>query len=129
MRMSEPILSVVLPIEMINRNDGQGHAYYRTAKEKKEIAATLGHSMLGLKRKPFEHRVDVMLTRILGKRQQMVDPDSIGRGNAKQIIDTLTELGWWHDDSSKYIRNCDYRQDATQRENGPAVLIEVWVAP
>jgi hypothetical protein len=127
--MAKPILSVVLPVEMINRNDGQGHAYYRTAKEKKELAATLGHNMLGLRRTPFAHRVDVMLTRILGKGQRLFDPDSIGRGNAKQIVDTLTDLGWWHDDSSKYIRNCDYRQDDLQRENGPAVLIEIWVAP
>lgn len=127
--MAKPILSVVLPVEMNNRNDGQGHAYYRTAKEKKELAATLGHSMLGLRRTPFEHRVDLMLTRILGKGQRLFDPDSIGRGNAKQIIDTLTDLGWWHDDSSKYIRHCDYRQDDSQRENGPSVLIEIWVAP
>ena len=123
--MTKPILSVVLPVEMNNRNDGQGHSQWRTVKDKKQIGLALNN----LKRKPFEHRVDIVLTRILGKRQQMVDPDSIGRGNAKQIVDTLTELGWWHDDSSKYIRNCDYRQDATQRENGPAVLIEVWVAP
>jgi hypothetical protein len=123
--MAKPILSVLLPVEMINRNDGQGHSQWRTVKDKKQIGLALSN----LKRKPFEHRVDITLTRILGKGQRLFDPDSIGRGNAKQIIDTLTDLGWWYDDSSKYIRHCDYRQDDSQRENGPSVLIEAWVAP
>lgn len=116
------ILTQLLPVEITNRNDGQGHSWHRTAAEKKRIQKALAH----LKRKPFRYRVDVLLTRVLGPRQRLFDPDSIGRGNAKQLVDTLTDLGWWHDDSTKHIRHVDYRQDATRRQNGPATLIQIF---
>ena len=119
------VLSMVLPVQLTNRNDGQGHHWSRTARDKQRLREQLNH----LKRSPFRFRVDVVLTRIIGKGQRFWDPDSVGRGNAKQIVDTLTNLGWWHDDSSKHIRNFDYRQDDSQRSNGPAVLIEVFEAP
>jgi len=115
------VFHVTLPINLTNRNDGQGHSWHRTAAEKKRIGAALNH----LKREPFGYRVDLVITRILGKGQRLFDPDSIGRGNAKQLIDTLTQLGWWHDDSAKWIRHVDYRQDDTQRGTGPCVLIEI----
>ena len=115
------IHSQILPVELTNRNDGQGHHWSRTQRDKIALRIALAP----FKREPFPFRVDVTLTRILGKGQRLFDPDSIGRGNAKQIIDTLTDLGWWLDDNARHIRHFDYRQDDTQRVNGPAVLIEV----
>lgn len=119
-----PIVTELLPVELTNRNDGQGYSWHRTATEKKQLRLQLNH----LKRKPFNFRIDVVLTRILGKGQRFFDPDSIGRGNAKQIVDALTGLGWWVDDSAKHIDKFDYRQNGSQRENGPKVLIEIYQA-
>ena len=120
--MAKCLLSIWLPVELTNRNDGQGHHWARTSAAKKQLRAQLNHR----KRKPFDVRVDVVLTRILGKGQRLWDPDSIGRGNAKQIVDALTDLGWWHDDSAKWIRNFDYRQDDSQRKSGPSVRVDVY---
>ena len=118
----ELVLTEILPVELINRNDGQGHSWHRTASQK----LTIQRKLRGFKRKPFSFRVDVVMTRILKRRQKLLDPDSLGRGNAKQIVDVLTKLGWWHDDSAKHIGAFDYRQDATQRASGPIVKIEVY---
>ena len=53
------------------------------------------------------------------------DADSVLRGNAKELIDSLTALGWFHDDSPKWIVAVDGRQDASRREIGPMVEVEV----
>ena len=124
--MEKPILVATIPMDLTNSNDGQGHAWQRTAKDRKKIAAHL--EGLSLKREPFEFPVRLVVTRILGPRQKQWDADSILRGSYKRLQDELVCQGWFHDDSTKYITACDGRQDATQRENGPAVKIEVYKA-
>lgn len=124
--MAQPILSVVIQMNMTNSNDGQGHAWQRTARDRKKIAADLAQQ--SLQRKPFEFPVRLVVTRILGPRQKQWDADSILRGSYKQLQDELVCQGWFHDDSTKYITAVDGRQDGSQRENGPAVKIEVFKA-
>lgn len=121
--MSDARFIATLPVSLINRNDGQGHHWARTAEAKKKLKVALNSFR---RTKPFPCRVDVVMTRLLGKGQKLLDPDSLGRGNAKQIVDVLTDLGWWIDDSSKHIRHFDYRQDATRRGEGPAIQLEVF---
>jgi hypothetical protein len=81
---------------------------------------------MGLVSVPFEFPVEVHVTRILGPRQSFWDSSSVLRGNYKEIEDSLVAVGWFHDDSTKYITNTAGFQDATQRENGPAVKIEIF---
>jgi len=118
----QPIFVEILPIKLTNNNDGRGHSWYRSSVERRKIGRAIGH----MRRKPFGFRVDLRITRILGVKQLLWDADSIGRGNAKELVDTLVALGWFHDDGPKYIRHCDYRQDDSQRTNGPAVQVEVF---
>ena len=113
---------VILPIELTNRNDGQGHSWHRTAAEKKRIGNALAHLRRAT---PLPCPVRLIVTRVLGKGQRLWDADSIGRGNAKQIIDTLTDLGWWPDDGPRHIVEVDYRQDDSRRAAGPCVCLEV----
>lgn len=118
----KPLSYAVLPVEIKNKNNGQGHHWGKSASDKKRFQRELK----AFTREPLTFRVDVVVTRIIGKGQRLYDPDSIGRGNAKQIIDTLTELGWWVDDSAKYLRHVDYRQDDSKRAEGPCTLIEIF---
>jgi hypothetical protein len=120
----EPILCKVFRIELTNGNDGRGSKWFRTAAVRQRIARTLANE----RRTPFEHPVEIRITRILGANQRLWDADSVGRGNAKELIDSLVELGWFHDDGPKWITHCDYRQDAQSRASGPAVMIEVFSA-
>jgi hypothetical protein len=116
------ILSRMLPIELTNGNDGRGSKWFRSSSRRKIIARTLANE----RRTPFAFPVAIRLTRILGPGQRLWDADSVGRGNAKELVDSLVELGWFRDDGPKQITHCDYRQDASQRINGPSVLIEVF---
>jgi len=118
------LLDVTLPIEINNRNKGQGHHWISTHKTRQEMERTL--CLLGMKRQPFDVPVRVVATRILGKGQKLWDSSSILRGSYKQLEDALVACGWFHDDSPKYITETIGRQDSKHRSTGPAVRIEVY---
>ena len=118
------LLDITLPIELTNGNDGRGNKWFSSAKVRKQIEATL--IALGLKRKPFGVPVRVFVTRVLGKGQRLWDSSSIGRGNWKEIEDALVAVGWFHDDGPKWITETRFLQDDSQRENGPAVRVEIF---
>lgn len=124
--MPAPLLSVKLPIALTNSNDGRGHSWHRTAKHRKEFAQLLNR--LGLQRAPFPGPVAVHVVRILGPRQQLWDSSSGLRGSYKELEDSLVAAGWFLDDSAKWIHETRFLQDATQRHNGPAVLLDIYDA-
>lgn len=112
-----------LAIKPDNRNQGRGGSYWRTAKDRERFEWQLRAS--GHTRQPAASRVDVKLTRVLGKGERLWDADSVLRGNAKELIDSLVALGWFHDDGPKWIRHCDGRQDNSRRDVGPCWEIEI----
>lgn len=116
------VLSVTLPVKLTNGNDGRGSKWFRSDRRRKQLVKQLEP----FKRSPFAGPVSIVVTRVLGKGERLWDADSCGRGNAKEIIDSLVELGWFHDDGPKFIRHCDYRQCDKQRERGPVTQIEVF---
>ena len=120
------IMDVTLPITLTNSNDGQGRAWFSSAKSRKVMERDL--IALGHRREPFEHPVKVVITRILGKNQRFWDSSSVLRGNYKQLEDAMVECGWFHDDSTKYITVTLGLQDASQRKNGPATRIQIFDA-
>lgn len=80
----------------------------------------------GYKREtPYSERVNLTITRILAPGQRLWDADSVLRGNAKELIDALVELGWFKDDGPRCIGVCDGRQDVTRRVEGAAVEIRI----
>jgi len=121
--MTDASLTVELPIELTNGNDGRGGRWYKSANVRKKLEVIIRE--LGHVREPFAAKVRIVITRVLGKGQRLWDPDSIGRGNAKELVDALVACGWFHDDSPKYVSTCDYRQDESLRADGPYVVVEV----
>jgi len=118
------ILTRAIRIKMTNGNDGRGGRWFSSAKVRKEIEALLRAE--GLTRKPFEGLVSVKLTRVLGKNERFWDADSILRGNSKELIDALVAVGWFYDDGPKFISEVTGAQDASRREEGPIVIVEVF---
>lgn len=112
-----------IPFEMTNLNNGRGHHWGGSAKMRKKYESDL--RKLRMVRIPFAYPVKVTMIRILGKGQKLWDNDSIGRGNAKEIIDSLVACGWFSDDSPKFITEVDYRQDECQRSKGPSIEIHI----
>ena len=121
--MNQCSLDVILPVELTNGNDGRGHKFFRSANVRKKIEVILRTA--GFVRTPFDYPVVVIVTRILGKNQRLWDSSSVGRGNWKEIEDSLVSLGWFHDDAPKWITETRFRQDASQRERGPVVRVQV----
>jgi hypothetical protein len=122
--MATLVHSILIQFDLTNSNDGQGRAWYRTAALRTAIEREL--RLHGHERDPFDFPVSLRLTRVLGKKQRLWDADSVLRGSAKQLIDSLVAVGWFHDDGPKWILNVRGEQDDTRREIGPAVLIEVF---
>lgn len=116
------LLQIVLPFELTNGNDGRGSRWFSSAKVRKKIEKDL--RLMGLVRKPFEVRVVNHVTRLYGKGQREWDSSSIGRGNWKEIEDAMVVCGWFHDDSTKYIKETRFFQ---KRGHGkPEILVEVF---
>jgi hypothetical protein len=116
------LLDIILPVELSNRNDGQGHSQWRTQKDKK----LFGKLLFDYKREPFRIPTFVVVTRLLGDRQRFWDYDSGLRGSWKQLQDALVDAGWWHDDGPEYITGIFFRQDNRDRSAGPAVRVQIW---
>mgnify|MGYP003639135810 FL=1 len=116
------VFDVVLPIELKNNNTGRGFHWSKTNKERQALETTL--VLLRQKRKPFDHPVSVLVTRILGKGQSFWDSSSILRGNYKELEDALVVCGWFHDDNTKWITNTFGIQDGNRRKLGRCVRIQ-----
>jgi hypothetical protein len=95
------LLHVELPIELTNGNDGRGNKWFKSSVLRKKLEQQL--KMLGYNRKPFDIPVVVRVTRMLAKGQRFWDSSSCGRGNWKELEDALVAIGWFHDDSMKWI--------------------------
>ena len=121
--MPEVIFSQVLPFKLTNGNDGRSKVWYKSANNRKKFEKKL--RQLGLVREPFDQPVSVHVTRILGKGERLWDSSSGLRGCWKEMEDSLVAVGWFVDDSPKYIAETRFFQDVTRRAEGSAVLIEV----
>ena len=120
------VLSMELPIELTNGNDGRGSKWFSSAKARDKIERDL--RLLGLTRTPFENPVIVRVTRMCGKGQRLWDSSSIGRGNWKEIEDALVALGWFTDDGPNYITETQFRQVSQRisKREKPSIIVEVF---
>jgi hypothetical protein len=119
---SPPILTVTLPVELTNGNDGRGSRWFSSANVRKTIEAKLREWKLI--RTPFDFPVTVHVTRHMGPKQRLWDSSSIGRGNWKEIEDALVVCGWFHDDGPKWIHETRFFQGS--RSDKPSVVIQIF---
>jgi hypothetical protein len=124
-KRGELLHSIVLPINLSNDNGGRSQHWSKANKRKKECLQALADG-LHYRTKHFPNGVTLMITRILGKGQKLWDADSVLRGSAKEIIDSLVQSGWFYDDGPEYISGVSGNQDETRRSEGPAVQITVF---
>jgi hypothetical protein len=122
--LGRPVLWVTLPIELTNKNDGQGHSWHRTAKDRLDYETCL--KALGHVRKPFKTKMNMRITRILGRGQRLWDQSSVLRGSAKQLEDALVSCGWFVDDSPEWIGLVIGDQEVPTKRGRPQVKIEVF---
>ena len=117
-------MKLFLPIPLSNNNTGQTRHWSAANKQKQLFAKTI--VALGLKAKHTPtHKQRVTITRILGKGERLWDADSVLRGNAKQLLDSLVDAGYFVDDGPNYITSVIGLQNAVERERGPAIEVEI----
>ena len=117
------LIAINLPINLENDNNGQGHGWSRTSKRRNQIESEIRAA--GHVRAPFEFKVRLVVMRVLGKRQKLWDDDSVLRGSAKQLIDSLVACGWFVDDKPKWLK-VDQAQWVPQIREKPSVTIQVF---
>lgn len=125
------VLSIKIDHQLSNRNDGQGRHWGVSSKAKSKLlrnvreAEVAGYDdklcKLGL---TFEDKVDILVTRVLGANQRLWDADSVLRGDCKQLIDSIVQIGLLKDDGPKYVGHVLGTQEQFRRKRGPCVWVD-----
>jgi hypothetical protein len=118
------VITFELPLRLTSVNTYMGeHQRHKRTSEKKSIMVLL--ILLAPKGvKPPDHKQTVTLTRVLGRNEKLMDRANLYGGNSKQLIDCMTELGFWHDDSDKWL-DLKIIQDTEHRDDGNKVIVTV----
>ena len=104
---------IELPIELTNNNAGRTTHFGRSASQRIKYERIIRASYP--KQKPFDVQVDIVVIRVLGKRQRLWDASSILRGNWKEIEDALVACRFIEDDGPDYVRAVLGTQDRLTR--------------
>jgi hypothetical protein len=119
---------IVIDKELKNGNGGQSKHWSASAQERKQWTRALSSAYVQtLNGTEFDfyayhecvapdEKIGIVITRFLAKGQRKWDADSVLRGNAKQLVDSLVEAGVARDDSPRYIEFVYGRQDDSQRK-------------
>ena len=116
-------MTLTLPIELTNGNDGRTKHFGQAASRRREYENTI--RLLHPRPRPVPTPCSVTITRVLGPKQRLFDADSLGRGNAKELIDAIVAVGFLPDDGPRHVLEVTYRQDATRRRDGPSTEVTI----
>jgi hypothetical protein len=106
--------SFSIPVELRSKNDftGEGARWKRKA-AKQEFIRCISW-LVGNYIQPPECKQFVTYTRVLGKGKKLWDSGNMEGGDVIQLQDSLKQLGFWQDDSRKYLEaRC--KEDDTER--------------
>ncbi len=116
---NELLFTVKVYHKLKNNNNGQSRHWSQSHSERKKWmkaleaaeVETVNGDVFGfhefathvLCSQPVQQRVGIEVHRVLGPRERHYDPDSVLRGNAKQLVDSLVETNYLQDDNIKCI--------------------------
>ena len=85
-------MTLLLPIELTNGNEGRSKHWGSAAKRRREYEGVI--RLLRPNPLPLATPVGLTLVRVLGRGQRLYDVDSLGRGNAKELVDAIVAAGF-----------------------------------
>lgn len=140
---SELLFTITVPHKLKNNNNGQTKHWSSSHAERKKWMKALGSAEVEtvhgdvfgfhefathvLCSQPVQQRVGVEVHRVLGPRERHWDADSVLRGSAKQLIDSLVESNYLTDDNIKHIVWCIGTQ-SSERSVESHVLVRFYGA-
>lgn len=122
---SGPLATVEIDWALSNRNDGRGYHWRRTHRERMTLDAVVRAAEVP-PQVPFTTPVVLVVVRVIPAGGRRWDECSVGRGNAKELIDAMVAGGWFHDDSPKWIRHVVWCQDARTRPDTAKIGVQIW---
>lgn len=75
---------------------------------------------------PYSVPIGIAVERVLGKRQRLLDADSILRGNAKELIDSFVFHNILEDDNHKFVKWCVGYQCDQHKDDGPYTKVHFY---
>ena len=120
-------MTLTLPIPLTNDNEGRSKHWSGAHKRRQEYELKIRAAYP--KPKPVRTPVRLTVTRVLGKGQRRFDADSLGRGNAKELIDAIVAVGFLPDDGPRHVLEVTYRQDSDSRPEKSVTVIEMEPIP
>ena len=115
--------TLVLPIQLLSKND-RDRLHYR-----RRSALRLSYQSIVELTHPRKHETPrepqrVTVTRLMGAHERPFDLQNVGAGSAVELIDALKQLGWFRDDSARWLEP-RFLQRPNDRDPGPACLVEI----
>jgi Holliday junction resolvase RusA-like endonuclease len=102
------VISLETELRSLNEYTGETGHYGRAERKDDFRLHFKAHKYFSVK--PPEQKQFVTITRFYGDGQRPFDDDNLAGGDAKELLDVMTEIGFWQDDSPTYIKT-DYKQD------------------
>lgn len=119
----KPLLTVSVDIDLLSENQTL-REHWSKRKKRRKVYGWLLRAAFG-RSTPFDHPVKITATRVLGKGQRPFDGDNFMGGSWKQVQDAMVDVGWLHDDTVKWLPKVVPVQDASKREQGPMLIIDI----
>ncbi len=114
--------TLVLPTALLLKN-GRDKLHWRERNDLKKSYKEI--LMLKYKAQtPPQVRQKAVVTRIKGPRERDFDLQNIGAGSAVELLNAMTAVGYWLNDSPKWLET-EFRQAFHPTLKGPAVLVEI----
>ena len=115
--------TLILPIQLLSKNE-RDRLHYR-----RRSALRLSYQQIIELTHPRRHETPrrrqlVTVTRLMGAHERPLDLQNIGAGSAIELIDALKHLGWFPDDSAKWVVP-RFRQRPNDKDPGPSCLVEI----
>lgn len=113
----DPVV-LTLPVPLVSLNELKGRHWGVRARGRREWAEAL---MVARARRlapasPPEYRQVVEVTRLMRAGERKFDEENLSGGNAKGLIDCLTRLGFWRDDSPTWLAREYHQHRATPED-------------
>lgn len=118
------VVTGFLFVKLLSKNGRDALHWSRRQKLKNEYLLELSHAYPRKGVYTSEVKQRVTFTRVLGKGEKLFDDANMAGGSCVELQDAMTALGWWHDDSPRYLES-RFAQDAKHRQYGSCVVIRI----
>lgn len=118
------VLAVNLPLELLSLNGIKGRHWGAWKKLKKHAAEALLEARVTARKDTPSTRQRVVITRFMKPRQRPFDHENF-TGGAKALVDALTDLGYWRDDSERFLEREYHQAPATVEHYRRGLLTRV----